>query len=334
MLKLSGIPLSQYEQLVVRLTEARRPLVLGAGTGQSDANGLDTNLAANLLNLMLDPELSLIDAANRHRVETAARRADVLEVFKALSAGKADLLILNNANPVFSLPPESGAKAALEAPNLFVVSLSNFLDETSQLADLILPVSLPLETWDDYSGWASARVHPPAGHGQDQRRPRTWATCSWRWALKTAGPRRISRPTPPSGCGSRAASATSWSGCARCSRAASSRRRDRLPAPLRKRYRSGCPRRSRRLTSRRRPAWPSPPRRPCASSTAAGRTGPGCARSRSLFHAWRGNPRCGSIRTPPGPTDSNRPTWCVSPPGPGASRRRPMSPRWCGRGCW
>ena len=87
-------------------------------------------------------------------METAARRAEVLEVFKALSAGKADLLILNNTNPVFSLPPENGAKVALETPNLFVVSLSNFLDETSQLADLILPVSLPLETWDDYSGWA------------------------------------------------------------------------------------------------------------------------------------------------------------------------------------
>ncbi len=154
-LKLSGIPLAQYEQLVVRLAETRRPLVLGAGSGQSDANGLITNLAANLLNLLLDPQLSLIDAANRHRVETATRRADVLEVLKALSAGKADVLILNNANPVFSLPPESGAKAALETPELFVVSLSNFLDETSQRADLILPASLPLETWDDYSGWSS-----------------------------------------------------------------------------------------------------------------------------------------------------------------------------------
>jgi len=154
-LKLSGIPLAQYEQLVVRLAETRRPLVLGAGSGQSDANGLITNLAANLLNLLLDPQLSLIDATNRHRVETATRRADVLEVLKALSAGKADVLILNNANPVFSLPPESGAKAALETPELFVVSLSNFLDETSQRADLILPASLPLETWDDYSGWSS-----------------------------------------------------------------------------------------------------------------------------------------------------------------------------------
>ena len=116
---------------------------------------LPTNLAANLLNLLLDPELRLIDAANRHRVETASRRSDVLDLFKAVSSGRTDVLILNNVNPVFSLPPESGAKAALETPDLFVVSLSNFLDETSQRADLILPVSLPLETWDDYSGWSS-----------------------------------------------------------------------------------------------------------------------------------------------------------------------------------
>jgi len=154
-LKLSGIPLAQYEQLVVRLAEARRPLVLGAGSGQSDANGLAANLAANLLNLLLDPELLLIDAASRHRVETASRRADVLDLLKVVSSGRTDVLILNHVNPVFSLPPESGAKAALETPELFVVSLSNFLDETSQRADLILPASLPLETWDDYSGWSS-----------------------------------------------------------------------------------------------------------------------------------------------------------------------------------
>jgi molybdopterin-containing oxidoreductase family iron-sulfur binding subunit len=163
--KLAGIPLAHYEQLIVRLAEARRPLVLGAGTGQSDANGLAANLAANLLNLILDPELRLIDAANRHRVETAARRVEMLALFKTLSSGGAEVLILNNVNPVFSLPPESGVKAALEAPNLFVVSLSSFLDETSQLADLILPVSLPLETWDDYSGWAPlvSTVQPAMG---------------------------------------------------------------------------------------------------------------------------------------------------------------------------
>jgi molybdopterin-containing oxidoreductase family iron-sulfur binding subunit len=164
-LKLSGIPLAPYERLVVRLTEARRPLVLGTGSGQSDANGWVANTAANLLNLLLDPELTLIDGVNRHRVETAVRRSEVHDLFKTLSAGGADVLILNNVNPVFSLPPASGAEAALQNPNLFVVSLSNFLDETSRLADLVLPVALPLETWDDYSGWAPlvSTVQPAMG---------------------------------------------------------------------------------------------------------------------------------------------------------------------------
>jgi molybdopterin-containing oxidoreductase family iron-sulfur binding subunit len=164
-LKLSGVSLPQYERLVVRLAEAKRPLVFGAGSGFSDENGLRTNMAANLLNLILDPQLKLIDAAHRHRVETAGRRADVLDLLKALSGGAADLLILNNVNPVFSLPPESGARTALESPELFVVSFGNFLDETSQLADLILPVSLPLETWDDYSGWSTvvSTVQPAMG---------------------------------------------------------------------------------------------------------------------------------------------------------------------------
>jgi molybdopterin-containing oxidoreductase family iron-sulfur binding subunit len=164
-LKLSGIPPEAYERLAVRLAEAKRPLVLGAGSGLCDENGLRTNLAANLLNLILDPELTLIDASRRHRVEAAARRAEVLEAFRTLASGGADLLILNNVNPMFSLPPESGVESALERPELFVVSFTSFLDETSRQADLILPVKLPLETWDDYCGWSNvvSMVQPATG---------------------------------------------------------------------------------------------------------------------------------------------------------------------------
>ena len=63
---------------------ARRPLVLGGGTGASDTNGLQTQLAANLLNLILDPQLRLVDASNRHRVEQAARRSEVMQFFDSL----------------------------------------------------------------------------------------------------------------------------------------------------------------------------------------------------------------------------------------------------------
>jgi len=152
-LELSGLPLALYEKLIIQLMSARKPLILGAGTGAGDFNGLQTNLAVNLLNLLLDPDLSLLDFRNRHRVEIAAKGSEVLEFFASLKTGPAEMLILNNVNPVFSLPPGSGVEQALSRRDLFVVSFSNFMDETSMLADLLLPVKMPLECWDEYSGW-------------------------------------------------------------------------------------------------------------------------------------------------------------------------------------
>jgi molybdopterin-containing oxidoreductase family iron-sulfur binding subunit len=154
-LESSGLSLGRYEKLIIELMGARKPLVLGTGTGAGDLNGLQTNIAVDLLNLLLDPDLMLLDFNNRHRVEIAATRFEVLQFFKSLATDAVDVLILNNVNPAFSLPPASGVKAALEKDDLFVVSFSNFMDETSKLADLIFPVAMPLETWDEYGGWQS-----------------------------------------------------------------------------------------------------------------------------------------------------------------------------------
>ena len=164
-LESSGLSLELYEKLIIELMGARRPLVLGTGTGAGDLNGLQTNIAVNLLNLLLDPDLKLLDFSNRHRVEIAAKRSEVLQFFNRLKTDAVDVLILNNVNPAFSLAPNSGVKEALEQDDLFVVSFSNFMDETSQLADLVFPVTLPLETWDEYGGWQSiyATLQPAMG---------------------------------------------------------------------------------------------------------------------------------------------------------------------------
>ena len=151
----SGIALPVYEKLVLQLMGARRPLVLGTSAGMSDDSGLKANLAANLLNLLLDPHLQRIDFKHRHRVENAATRSEVSEFFHVLTTDPPDLVLLNNVNPVFTFAPAGGVKEALAATEAFVVSFSNFMDETSALADLIIPTRLPLETWDEYGGFAS-----------------------------------------------------------------------------------------------------------------------------------------------------------------------------------
>ena len=151
-IQLSGVSPEHYEKLKAHLFRARRPLVIGTGAGGSGINAVKTNVTVNLLNLVLDPEFTLFDFNKRHRAEIAARRSEVLAFFNALQENAVDLLLLNNVNPVYALPPATGVKAALEKQTSFVVSFSSFMDETTALADLILPVALPLETWDEYGG--------------------------------------------------------------------------------------------------------------------------------------------------------------------------------------
>jgi molybdopterin-containing oxidoreductase family iron-sulfur binding subunit len=150
--EISGISPILYEKLTHRLARSKKPLILGTGTGATGPNALQTQIAVNYLNLILDPGLSLFNFDERHRVELAANRAQVLEFFQTLDKNPVELLFLNNVNPLYGWPPGSGIKEALQRENLFMVSFSSFMDETTQLADLILPVRMPLETWDEYSG--------------------------------------------------------------------------------------------------------------------------------------------------------------------------------------
>lgn len=76
------------------------------------------------------------------------------------------VLLLNNANPVFATPPAWRVREAFEKVP-FIASFGSFIDETSVLADLILPDHSPLESWlDDVPASGSARtlvsLAPPA----------------------------------------------------------------------------------------------------------------------------------------------------------------------------
>ncbi|MBI2468245.1 MAG: 4Fe-4S dicluster domain-containing protein, partial [Candidatus Rokubacteria bacterium] len=80
----------------------------------------------------------------------ASRYADLLALGRAMAAGEIAVLLVKDANPVFTLPEKSGFAAALgNVP--FVVSFSGHLDETTARAHLVLPDLTPLESWGDYS---------------------------------------------------------------------------------------------------------------------------------------------------------------------------------------
>ena len=148
--RLSDIREEDFQMMVRRLLDAKAPLVLGAGIGTGSAGSLQTDFGAVLLNLVLDPQLGLHDFENRHRIEIAARRSEVLAFLDDLEKEPAGLLLLHNTNPVFTLPPSSRAAQIISRKELFVVSFTGFMDETAMLSDLVFPIQLPLETWDAY----------------------------------------------------------------------------------------------------------------------------------------------------------------------------------------
>ncbi|MGB5986656.1 MAG: 4Fe-4S dicluster domain-containing protein, partial [Desulfobacterales bacterium] len=149
---MSGISQDRLKALQETVLSAKKPLVLGSGSANGTLNGTQTDLAANVLNWILDPELSLLDFSRGHRVAEATPRSAVETFWSELGDGQAQTLLLNNVNPLYSMPPGSEIASILQRSDLFVVSFSNFMDETTQLANLVLPVKMALETWDEYGG--------------------------------------------------------------------------------------------------------------------------------------------------------------------------------------
>ena len=83
----------------------------------------------------------------------------------------ADVLLLNNVNPVYALPGSGSLAASLAAESVFVVAFSNFMDDTTALADLVLPAPSYLERQDPISAFlassacSDAAASSPAGAG-------------------------------------------------------------------------------------------------------------------------------------------------------------------------
>lgn len=139
-----------FTRLAGLLTAARKPLVLPTGTAPAGQAAVAADLAAVLLNAVLDPSFGLYDFDQRHRVEIAATRAAVRRFWQMPEEGPLDVLLLYNVNPRLHF-----GKAADERPDgyrPFTVAFTSFMDETASAAHLIVPTQLPLESWDLYEG--------------------------------------------------------------------------------------------------------------------------------------------------------------------------------------
>jgi anaerobic selenocysteine-containing dehydrogenase len=144
------VPAERIAAVAEAFASSAHPLAVGgAATGATNAGA--TLVAINALNylagnlgneggVLLNPPPPIPDGHERRGGYQAAR--DLL----AAAAGKT--LVVRGANPVYSMPPASGVRAALRNVGLFV-HVGSFMDETAVMADLILPEHSFLESWWD-----------------------------------------------------------------------------------------------------------------------------------------------------------------------------------------
>src|SRR6202140_3236338 len=126
---------------------ATTPSMVIAGGGGSD--GLEVALAANALNQSRGNVGVTIKPNEGHLgFDRMASPAELRVLAERMNSGGVSLLMIRGANPAFALPKSAGfATAMAKVP--FKVSFSSVPDDTSELADLILPDHHPLEQWGD-----------------------------------------------------------------------------------------------------------------------------------------------------------------------------------------
>ena len=151
----TGVAAETITRLADTFTETGPSLAIGGDGAGRHSNGVDALTAITALNylagnlgieggLIFNPEpVAGQGAAARH-----ASYRSMLELAEDAREGRIQVLIVNQANPVFTMPAAAGIGEALARIPL-IVSLSSFMDETTAMADLILPSHTYLESWGD-----------------------------------------------------------------------------------------------------------------------------------------------------------------------------------------
>ncbi len=125
-------------------------IVLSGPSAHEHANGSQNAAAAMLLNILLGNIGKTIESSGEMPVSdlaaVPASSKAILDFVKDVDAGVVDTVVITGANPVFTAPAALGVADKLKGVS-FKVALSMFVDETSSLADVVLPLASSYEDW-------------------------------------------------------------------------------------------------------------------------------------------------------------------------------------------
>jgi anaerobic selenocysteine-containing dehydrogenase len=140
--QITGVPAARVERLARDLAALSPAVAIIGGAALAHSNGLFHALAVNALNGLL----GTVGQPGGLFFTPGFERPAPQPLAPALASAK--VLILDDTNPVFGTPTALKMREAIEKVP-FIVSFGSFVDDTSVLADLILPDHSFLESWVD-----------------------------------------------------------------------------------------------------------------------------------------------------------------------------------------
>ena len=138
----SGADVAVLTELQREFAGAGAKMVLASG---ASPRGMEVCLAANAIN-QASGAVSAAGAINGFEGIDSPSQLRVLA--QRMQAGTVPMLMVRGVNPAYTMPKSSGFAAAM-AKVPFKVSFSPIPDETSAMADLVLPDNHSLESWGD-----------------------------------------------------------------------------------------------------------------------------------------------------------------------------------------
>ncbi len=160
--KMTGVPEARFIASVDALIKSKNGLVIvGSEMGDIGALPIMAGIACNMLlnSARLLTSIPFAPKAfSQADSEEVVLKKDFISFAQNVAKGaKApELLYVYAANPVYALPKNANVDELLEKTG-YTVCFSNFLDETTMKADLILPDTMSFERFDD--------VNTPYGSG-------------------------------------------------------------------------------------------------------------------------------------------------------------------------
>lgn len=152
--ELSGVAAGLVEEVARAFAEGRPSLAVGGDTSAGYTNAVSTLVAINALNVLAGnvgkeggvrfaPPLPFPEPLT----VTPTAFGDLLGYIERMRSGRVSAVLLHDANPAFTLPASTGIREAL-AQVPFIVSFGSFVDESTALADIVLPDHSYLERFD------------------------------------------------------------------------------------------------------------------------------------------------------------------------------------------